>query len=544
MLVAYLICDSFLVSTKVIIERLEHLRLANLCLDQFCLPLFDDGLESISLTSHVQAGDFAFFDYSITNWVSHLDACLFQDNLITPQGPLDDLDDLPERLCIFLDIHWAQPKRRCKVKKSVLSWVRSIPQLDSRKKEKLLEVVTASIKLSSGETESSADYEALKLYGLLQKVREMLEQLAEDPVARLDIEYFYGGRLFKCPRLYCKWFYEGFERPDERNEHLAKHQRSFYCPYIGCASAIIGCTTASDLEEHLRAYHEKEPTSKDFPQDSNATTAASSRNTQKPSTSKRQAQTTGTSVPNHTATGTPTPEPTNLSSPVAKPINPGDAMAAAMPTDYDEEVNQPPTKRARMSGPAACHVCSKVFSKPSRLSSHMRTHTDAKPYGCSSCGRAFAREPDLTRHEALHSERKHACGGYLKSGAKWGCGKKFTRADGLARHFKGETGKLCMKPLRQQEENAANLTNGAQLFQPQVPVNPTSSTTYPSSSDQYPTALWNPLAQQVPQIAQLGYGAPPGMFAIRDEDHFPDALYEQYPALEQINWHLIHPEPK
>lgn len=115
---------------------------------------------------------------------------------------------------------------------------------------------------------------------------------------------------------------------------------------------------------------------------------------------------------------------------------------------------QPQPKRGKPTGLFTCDECPKVFSKHSHLRSHKRTHTDERPFGCKLCIKSFARQRDLTRHEALHSgDRKLVCRGSLRGGRKWGCTKKFARADGLARHFKGQAGKLCMKPLMDQEKS-------------------------------------------------------------------------------------------
>ncbi|CUM64647.1 uncharacterized protein PRCAT00002256001 [Priceomyces carsonii] len=97
----------------------------------------------------------------------------------------------------------------------------------------------------------------------------------------------------------------------------------------------------------------------------------------------------------------------------------------------------------------ACNKCSKVFLKPYNLKSHMKTHSDERPFKCSVCAKTFARGHDKRRHELLHKgEKNFQCEGYLKDGVtRWGCGKKFARSDALSRHFRTETGWLCIKPL-------------------------------------------------------------------------------------------------
>lgn len=109
-----------------------------------------------------------------------------------------------------------------------------------------------------------------------------------------------------------------------------------------------------------------------------------------------------------------------------------------------------------------CNECGKVFQKPYNLKSHMKTHSSEKPFKCSTCSKTFARSHDKKRHELLHAgEKNFKCEGFLKDGTtKWGCSKKFARSDALSRHFRTETGWLCIKPLmdeaRDSEHSSVN----------------------------------------------------------------------------------------
>ncbi|KAB8346037.1 hypothetical protein FH972_023089 [Carpinus fangiana] len=108
-----------------------------------------------------------------------------------------------------------------------------------------------------------------------------------------------------------------------------------------------------------------------------------------------------------------------------------------------------------------CHLCPKTFERAYSLRSHLRTHTDERPFVCTICGKAFTRQHDRNRHEALHSgEKNFVCKGSLQSATTsgqvvpdqtWGCGRRFARADALGRHFRSEAGRACIRLLLEEE---------------------------------------------------------------------------------------------
>ncbi|CAP61217.1 uncharacterized protein PODANS_3_1720 [Podospora anserina S mat+] len=166
-----------------------------------------------------------------------------------------------------------------------------------------------------------------------------------------------------------------------------------------------------------------------------------------------------------------------------------------------------------------CTLCPKRFTRAYNLRSHLRTHTDERPFVCTVCGKAFARQHDRKRHEGLHSgEKKFVCKGDLKSGSQWGCGRRFARADALGRHFRSEAGRICIKPLLDEEINERQRQWNEQRMQ---------------------QAAVQGMVMQAP-----GMMMPPGMdpnagaYPMDPNGNYalPQALLAQYPALAQMNW--------
>ncbi|KAB8230722.1 putative C2H2 transcription factor Crz1 [Aspergillus alliaceus] len=160
-----------------------------------------------------------------------------------------------------------------------------------------------------------------------------------------------------------------------------------------------------------------------------------------------------------------------------------------------------------------CHLCPKRFTRAYNLRSHLRTHTDERPFVCTVCGKAFARQHDRKRHEGLHSgEKKFVCRGDLSRGGQWGCGRRFARADALGRHFRSEAGRICIKPLLDEESQERER----------------------SLMDQ----------QQQQHTGHLQPVPPPLMVPGMDGQHangfvLPAALLAQYPALQNLQWDQI-----
>ncbi|KAF2279682.1 uncharacterized protein EI97DRAFT_371559 [Westerdykella ornata] len=185
-----------------------------------------------------------------------------------------------------------------------------------------------------------------------------------------------------------------------------------------------------------------------------------------------------------------------------------------------------------------CSLCPKRFTRAYNLRSHLRTHTDERPFVCSVCGKAFARQHDRKRHEGLHSgEKKFVCRGVLKDNNNWGCGRRFARADALGRHFRSEAGRVCIRPLLE-EEAAEKGGWGDPARQQQM-----DNGMFGGGMQQQQQHFQGMMGPPQQGFQNFGAGGMDGTVQGQPQYGLPAALLAQYPALAGIQWDSLPPGP-
>lgn len=100
----------------------------------------------------------------------------------------------------------------------------------------------------------------LDLGCVVRNVRSELERAIEGarngPTKEADdLEAMYGPKPFKCSRLSCRYFYDGFATAQQREKHYGKHLLPSRCTVIGYSRSSLGMASERKLEKHARETH-------------------------------------------------------------------------------------------------------------------------------------------------------------------------------------------------------------------------------------------------------------------------------------------------
>ncbi|KAI1777216.1 hypothetical protein F4818DRAFT_409587 [Hypoxylon cercidicola] len=239
----------YLIRSNVVATSKSHFILALTSVGYLTFPELDLTRKKEESENDILEGRLAFLDYASACWAIHLQAGL--PNHDEPEN----LVSLIETLEAFIDLHWSSNAKSLAISNHTRESLETLSKSESF--DKILQAVGWSKKQLSKSGQGPSEDEALDLSRIILHLRTILErfneQLAQDEKERL--QRYYGTKWFKCPRVSCFFYHEGFNSIVERNHHVSRHERPFMCIVNGCHMATFGCVTENDLKAHLFDYH-------------------------------------------------------------------------------------------------------------------------------------------------------------------------------------------------------------------------------------------------------------------------------------------------
>jgi hypothetical protein len=227
--------------------------LSLLSLAYLAFPEVDKGRSDDDITADLGSGIHAFYDYASACWAMHLQAGI--PNL----DERDKLGLLLETLEPFIELHWSSTPKSLKVSAKVQASLSPVKaEASSGLYDRVSQAVEWSRKQLGPHCVGPTQDEALDLWQVTDKIRSVLEDLHSRSLSETEaqkLRQFYGSNWFKCTRISCHCYHQGFSTASERKNHVDRHERPFLCVFDGCQMKLFGCPTEDELKKHILDWH-------------------------------------------------------------------------------------------------------------------------------------------------------------------------------------------------------------------------------------------------------------------------------------------------
>ncbi|KAH8911516.1 hypothetical protein BR93DRAFT_975495 [Coniochaeta sp. PMI_546] len=260
----------YIVESQSLDVRAIECDLAVLCMNYLTLRCFRKGLKDQEIQVAIQNAEYAFQDYAVSKWNEHLQSILDSKNSTLFNDPVKGA---------LYQYKISQTLRRFKETfKSGLAIPNDeqtrqlldpeIPRGDCQAfqgyefYQVLVDIWTHVHRHQKLPAKDRNKISIKELGDAIEKIRNKLEGLSEGSTPESDMGRMltdrYGKKIFKCDRVRCVYFHEGFDEKEQRDRHLPRHDRPFLCPIEGCSLVPFGFSTNKDKEKHVKNYHSEE----------------------------------------------------------------------------------------------------------------------------------------------------------------------------------------------------------------------------------------------------------------------------------------------
>ena len=239
--------------------------MATLCVAYLNMPEFESGREEPAVKASYLRGAYAFADYAMCFWALHVEAALTDARELDA----DQLKEVRECLEIFLCLHWVNQGTPEVVANKVRQRLKALETHDYYDQACQAVAIAKSWLRPNGKNPSTDG--SLQLPRIMGQIRATFELMHSSQALSNEqrelVLQCYGLNHYKCARMSCQFFHQGFPSHSQRDEHTAEHDRSFTCVWYGCPHEVIGFVTSKELEKHMLSFHgiEANPDELKFP---------------------------------------------------------------------------------------------------------------------------------------------------------------------------------------------------------------------------------------------------------------------------------------
>ncbi|KAK7734079.1 hypothetical protein SLS63_004364 [Diaporthe eres] len=242
--------QAYLIRTKEVIPSDSHLQITCLTLGYLNLPPADRTADAEMIRQALMTGFFAYLEYAVACWSLHLQ----EYSSSRPEGK--NLEDLSEELEVFLEIHYQKQVPDLAVPNSVKEELSTFDRFDFH--GELSQAVTWARKQLGAHGKPSEAEHALDLLKLVQRVRAVLENTGKSQLTAeqsSSLKALYGTNWYKCSRMNCFYYHHGFQNEAQRQQHINRHEKPFFCDITDCDFSSLGFSSKDARNTHMLEVH-------------------------------------------------------------------------------------------------------------------------------------------------------------------------------------------------------------------------------------------------------------------------------------------------
>ena len=231
--------DSYLQQKSLLNIPIQNARMALFCVEYMLSHPFSPSITSAQVKEFSINGYYAFLEYAASYWLHHSIAAFDPDP--NCDVPADLMNELGQKVGRFLqDAHILDDL-------DLNSTLGAIPSISNI--------------LSQIRQDPVAGNNWTQLESRITRIIGALEFLAEDSPAdsatatKRSMLTMYGMTVYRCPKLGCVHFQQGFVSGSERDSHQDRHLRPFLCTEIHCPFQVLGFANQIKLKLHVAKSH-------------------------------------------------------------------------------------------------------------------------------------------------------------------------------------------------------------------------------------------------------------------------------------------------
>jgi hypothetical protein len=245
-------------NTEDIHEPTIECELATLCLQYLTFPCFKaDAKDDVrELRRYMLSGHFAFQDYAIATWFHHVNAFVHKGERF-----LGEVVDISKHLTPFWEAlecfisFYDEEDWNSGIVQSCYENCRLFEPYELHEALLLLKSHIYTFQQKGFDARHKISIPSLE--AALDRNRSLLEEPPKDLDTKEKEAYskFYDEkRLYKCTKITCRYFSQGFTDKKARKRHVNIHDRPYQCEVMDCLGQE-GFANEKDLRNHKRSFH-------------------------------------------------------------------------------------------------------------------------------------------------------------------------------------------------------------------------------------------------------------------------------------------------